>query len=146
MTVLVAPVVGPLLGGWITDNISWPWIFYINIPVGLAGRASPLVDLPQPRPGPEAVPLDYVGLSAAGAAGRCAADHDRQGQGARLVRVGEIIALAVVAVVGFLFFLAWELTEKNPIVDLRLFERRNFTLGAPYRCRWATGCSSATWC
>src|SRR5881275_3144391 len=36
MTTLVAPVVGPLLGGWITDNISWPWIFYINIPVGLA--------------------------------------------------------------------------------------------------------------
>src|SRR5215207_7464244 len=39
MTVLVAPVVGPLLGGWITDNISWPWIFYINIPVGLAAAA-----------------------------------------------------------------------------------------------------------
>ena len=39
MTVLVAPVVGPLLGGWITDNISWPWIFYINIPVGLVAAA-----------------------------------------------------------------------------------------------------------
>ena len=49
ITTLVAPVVGPLLGGWITDNISWPWIFYINIPVGLAAAAGDLDDLPAAR-------------------------------------------------------------------------------------------------
>ena len=63
MTVLVAPVAGPLLGGWITDNISWPWIFYINIPVGLFAARHHLVDLSQARPGPRKLPLDYVGLA-----------------------------------------------------------------------------------
>ena len=49
ITTLVAPVVGPLLGGWITDNISWPWIFYINMPVGLVAAAATWIDLPQAR-------------------------------------------------------------------------------------------------
>ncbi len=49
MTTLVAPVVGPLLGGWITDNISWPWIFYINVPVGIARGDRHLGDLSQAR-------------------------------------------------------------------------------------------------
>ncbi len=49
ITTLVAPVVGPLLGGWITDNIAWPWIFYINVPVGLAAAARDLVHLPEAR-------------------------------------------------------------------------------------------------
>ncbi|HMC14344.1 MAG TPA: DHA2 family efflux MFS transporter permease subunit, partial [Albitalea sp.] len=62
MTVLVAPVVGPLLGGWITDNISWPWIFYINIPVGLVAAGITWSIYHKRDPGPKRVPLDYVGL------------------------------------------------------------------------------------
>ena len=87
MTVLVAPVVGPLLGGWITDNISWPWIFYINIPVGLIAAAVTwsIYRKRDPRLAQVAVRLRRPG--AARALGRRAADHDRQGQGARLVRL-----------------------------------------------------------
>src|SRR2546423_3378278 len=62
MTVLVAPVAGPLLGGWITDNISWPWIFYINIPVGLIAAGLTWSIYHKRDPGPRRVPLDGVGL------------------------------------------------------------------------------------
>src|SRR6516225_11374108 len=62
MTTLVAPVMGPLLGGWITDNISWPWIFYINIPVGVVAALVSWSIYHKRDPGPRKVPFDYVGL------------------------------------------------------------------------------------
>ena len=73
ITTLVAPVVGPLLGGWITDNISWPWIFYINVPVGLVAGSCDLVHLSQARD-PDRARADRCGGPwAAGASGsaRC---------------------------------------------------------------------------
>ena len=129
MTVLVAPVVGPLLGGWITDNISWPWIFYINIPIGLLAALVTWSIYHKRDPGPRKVPLDYVGLGLLVLwVGSLQIMVDK-GKELDWFNSGQIITLAVLAVVGFLFFLAWELTEKNPIVDLRLFARRNFWLG-----------------
>ena len=102
MTTLVAPVVGPLLGGWITDNISWPWIFYINMPVGLFAAALTWSIYRDARPRPAQGAAGQRRPGPAGAVGRRAADHARQGQGARLVRApAQIVALAVVAVVGF---------------------------------------------
>jgi MFS transporter, DHA2 family, multidrug resistance protein len=129
MTVLVAPVVGPLLGGWITDNIAWPWIFYINIPVGLVAAAITWSIYHKRDPGPKRVPLDYVGLGLLVLwVGALQIMIDK---GKELDWFGstQIVVLAVVAVLGFLFFLAWELTEAHPIVDLRLFGQRNFLLG-----------------
>jgi DHA2 family multidrug resistance protein len=130
MTVLVAPVVGPLLGGWITDAISWPWIFYINIPVGLVAAAATWSIYRTRDPGPRRVPLDVVGLTLlvlfVGALQimiDLGKEHD-------WFESTQIVTLAVVAGVSFLFFMAWELTEKHPIVDLRLFMRRNFWLGS----------------
>ena len=126
MTVLVAPVAGPLLGGWITDNISWPWIFYINIPVGLFAAALTWSIYRKRDPGPRRVPLDYVGLGLLVLFVGAMQIMIDKGKELDWFSSGQIVALAVVAVVGFLFFLAWELTEKHPIVDLRLFARRNF--------------------
>src|SRR5450755_431984 len=129
VTVLVAPVAGPLLGGWITDNISWPWIFYINIPVGLIAAAITWSIYRSRDPGPKHAPLDYVGLGLlvmwVGAM-QIMVDKGKELDG---FHSNQIIILATVAVVGFAFFLAWELTEKTPIVDLRLFGRRNFLMG-----------------
>jgi len=128
MTVLVAPVVGPLLGGWITDNISWPWIFYINIPVGVLAAGVTWSIYRKRDPGPKQVPLDYVGLGLLVMwVGSLQIMIDK-GKELDWFSSPQIITLAVVAVVGLLFFLAWELTESHPIVDLRLFAKRNFAL------------------
>jgi MFS transporter, DHA2 family, multidrug resistance protein len=129
MTVLVAPVAGPLLGGWITDNISWPWIFYINIPVGLLAAGLTWSIYSKRDPGPRRVPLDRVGLVLLVLFVGSMQIMIDKGKELDWFESGEIIALAVLAVVSFLFFLAWELTDRHPIVDLRLFARRNFVTG-----------------
>ncbi|MDR3212652.1 MAG: DHA2 family efflux MFS transporter permease subunit [Azoarcus sp.] len=129
MTTTVAPVIGPILGGWISDNIAWGWIFYINIPTGLlaAGMSWMLLrhrELPTAR-----LPIDAVGLALLVIwVGAMQLMLDR---GKELDWFGstEIVTLAIVAVVGFCFFLAWELTEKHPIVNLNLFRRRSFSFG-----------------
>ena len=129
MTTLVAPVMGPLLGGWITDNISWPWIFYINIPVGLLAafatwgiyrhRDSQIRKLPIDKIGLALLVLWIAALQMVLDLGK---EHD-------WFDSPLITGLAVTAVVGFAFFLAWELTEEHPVVDLSLFTRRNFWAG-----------------
>ncbi|HEY4958181.1 MAG TPA: DHA2 family efflux MFS transporter permease subunit [Caldimonas sp.] len=129
MTVLVAPVAGPLLGGWITDNISWPWIFYINIPVGLIAATITWSIYRKRDPGSRRLPFDYVGLILLVVwVGSMQIMIDK---GKELDWFGstQIVVLAAVAAVGFAFFLAWELTEEHPIVDLRLFAGRNFLTG-----------------
>ncbi len=129
MTVLVAPVAGPLLGGWITDNISWPWIFYINIPVGLGAAALTWSIYRTRDPGPRRVPLDVVGLVLLVLFVGAMQIMIDMGKELDWFESGEIIALTVVSVVSFAFFLAWELTDKHPIVEVRLFARRNFVAG-----------------
>src|SRR5580700_11509373 len=126
ITTLVAPVVGPVLGGWITDNISWPWIFYINIPVGI-GAAIATWAIYRKRDTPTArVPVDAVGLGLLMLwVGAMQVMLDK-GKDLDWFNSGMIVTLACVAVIGFAVFLIWELTEEHPIVDLSLFRRRNF--------------------
>ncbi len=129
MTVLVAPVVGPLLGGWITDNIAWPWIFYINIPVGLGAALLTWSIYRSRDPGPRRVPLDSVGLGLLVLWVGALQIMVDKGKELDWFNSPLIVGLAVMAAVGFAFFLAWELTDVHPVVDLRLFAGRNFTMG-----------------
>jgi len=129
MTVLVAPVAGPLLGGWITDNISWPWIFYINIPVGIVAAGVTWSIYHKRDPGPRRVPLDVLGLLLLVLFVGTMQIMIDKGKELDWFSSGQIVTLAVVSAVSFMFFLAWELTDKHPIVDLRLFARRNFLMG-----------------
>jgi MFS transporter, DHA2 family, multidrug resistance protein len=128
ITSLVAPVVGPLLGGWITDNITWPWIFYINIPVGvLAGIATWIIYRKRETPTAK-VPIDGIGLGLLVVwVGAMQVLLDK-GKDLDWFNSSTIITLAVIAVVGFSLFLVWELTEEHPVVDLTLFKGRNFTV------------------
>jgi DHA2 family multidrug resistance protein len=129
MTTLVAPVVGPLLGGYITDNIAWPWIFYINIPVGLFAASLTWSIYRSRDPGPKKVPVDAVGLGLLVLwVGSLQIMIDK-GKELDWFNSSQIVLLGVVAAIAFLFFLAWELTDSHPIVNLRLFARRNFLMG-----------------
>ena len=126
ITTLVAPVVGPLLGGWITDNIAWPWIFYINLPVGLvAGGATWLIYRMRETP-TRKLPIDGVGLALVVIwVGALQVMLDK-GKDLDWFGSWQIVALAIVAALGFAVFLVWELTDRHPVVDLRLFAKRNF--------------------
>jgi DHA2 family multidrug resistance protein len=129
MTTLIAPVAGPLLGGWISDNYSWPWIFFINVPVGIACVYATWM-IYQDRESPtRKLPIDSIGLGLLVV--WIAALQIMLDKGKELDWFGstQIIVLAVVAVVGFVLFLIWELNEAHPVVDLRLFAGRNFSMG-----------------
>lgn len=129
MTTLVAPVAGPIVGGWLCDNYAWPVIFTINIPIALAcslvaWRLLRRYELPLERK-----PIDLVGLALlivfVGALQLMldlGKEHD-------WFESTQICVLAVVAAVGFCAFLIWELTEAHPIVDLRVFRHRGFVVG-----------------
>ena len=126
MTTLVAPVVGPVLGGWITDNIAWPWIFYINVPVGIgAGIATWLIYRHRETP-TQRIPIDKVGLALLVTWVGAMQIMLDQGKDLDWFSSTTIVALALIAAIGFVFFLIWELTEQHPIVDLTLFRRRNY--------------------
>ncbi len=129
MTTLVAPITGPLLGGWITDNISWPWIFYINVPVGIACAAI-TSSLYRKRETPtRKLPIDWTGLGLLVVwVGALQIMLDK-GQELDWFGSRVIVGLAVTAVVGFVLFLIWELHDEHPVVDLSLFRIPSFSLG-----------------
>ena len=129
MTTLVAPVMGPLLGGWITDNISWPWIFYINIPVGFGAAFITWSIFHKRESQTRKLPIDSIGLALLVIwVGALQIMLDK-GKELDWFHSGEVIALGVVALVGLIAFVIWELTEEHPVVDLTLFKKRNFWAG-----------------
>ncbi|PMS20830.1 MFS transporter [Trinickia dabaoshanensis] len=128
-TTFVAPVLGPIIGGWITDNITWPYIFYVNVPTGAAVLLV-LMRFLKGRDNPtRRLPVDMVGLALLAATfGSLQLLLDR-GENLDWFASTEIRTLALVCVVSFCALIVWELTEAHPIVDLRLFANREFTAG-----------------
>ncbi|WP_175649398.1 DHA2 family efflux MFS transporter permease subunit [Pseudomonas sp. Marseille-P9899] len=129
MVTVVAPIAGPILGGWITDSYSWPWIFFINIPIGLFAAA---VVRQQMRTRPVQTsrqPMDYIGLLSliigVGAL-QIVLDkgNDLDWFESNFIVIGSLISVVFIAV-----FIIWELTDKHPVVNLRLFAHRNFRIG-----------------
>ena len=129
MTVLLAPIAGPLLGGWITDNLHWPWIFYINVPIGLGCAAMTWVLYRRRESVVKRVPVDTVGLVLLVLwVGSLQALLDI-GKEEDWFESATIVTLGLVSLVGFIVFVIWELTHEHPIVNLKLFANRNFSFG-----------------
>ncbi len=130
MTTLVGPVAGPILGGIICDTIGWEWIFFIKVPVAaLGGLALMFLMRGQPDPTEKAF-IDKVGLGLLVVWVGALQIMLDEGRNHDWFASTEICVLAVIAGVGFLAFLIWELTEEHPIVDLRVFRHRGFTAAA----------------
>jgi len=129
MTTVVAPIAGPILGGLISDNLHWSWIFLINIPVAaLIGVVGYRLLIGQ-ESATRRVPVDYVGLLLLVVwVGAMQIVFD-EGKTLDWFASPLIVGLTVIAAVGFVAFLIWELTSENPIVDLRIFRHRGFVIG-----------------
>lgn len=129
MTVVVAPIFGPILGGWISDNIHWGWIFFINVPIGLAvvliswkileGRESRISHQP----------VNTIGLILLALGVGALQLMLDQGRELDWFNSTEIVVLTIIAAVGLIALIIWELTDDNPVVDVSLFKSRNFTVG-----------------
>jgi MFS transporter, DHA2 family, multidrug resistance protein len=134
ITTLVAPICGPILGGYISDNYHWGWIFLINVPVGLIVTFLCWSNLKARETPTRKLPIDTVGLGLLVIwVGALQVMLDT-GKDADWFASTQIVILAIVTAIGFAAFLIWELTAKNPVVDLSLFKGRNFALGSLAFC------------
>jgi DHA2 family multidrug resistance protein len=132
MAVVLAPAIGPTLGGWITDNYNWRWIFFINVPVALLSLflTHRLVEDP-----PElaqrhhsGIKIDYIGLALIGIGlGTLQVVLDK-GEREDWLQSDFILAFAVIAAVTIVAAIVWEWFQKDPVVDVRMFKNRNFAI------------------
>jgi DHA2 family multidrug resistance protein len=132
MGIVVAPILGPTLGGWITDNYSWRWVFFINLPVGIISMlmcSSYVEDPPwlrNARPGR----IDSIGFSLLILwVGSLQVVLDK-GQNEDWFSSNLIVLLSALAALAFIAFVVWELRVDQPIVNLRVLKDRNLTIGA----------------
>jgi DHA2 family multidrug resistance protein len=126
MTTLLAPVVGPVLGGWLCDNYNWSWVFLVNVPMALGFGVIAWGLLKRYEEPLAKLPVDKIGfllLVVWVASLQIMLD---EGKDLDWFSSTKIILLAVIAAIGFIAFVIWELTEKHPIVDLRVFRHRGF--------------------
>ena len=130
MTIVVAPIIGPILGGWITDNYHWSWIFLINIPVGIFAALATWQLMKDRETPTRKLPIDGVGMALLIVwVGALQLMLDK-GNELDWFHSGFIQACALVSALGFALFLAWELTDDHPVVDLGIFRYPNFRRGA----------------
>jgi DHA2 family multidrug resistance protein len=133
LAVVVAPTIGPWLGGWITDNFSWRWIFYINVPVGIISLILTNFLISDPPYMKKAnlkagFRIDYIGIGLISLGlGSMQIVLDK-GQREDWLSSNFIRVFFVLMVLGIIAGILWELREKEPVVDLRMLKERNFAI------------------
>jgi DHA2 family multidrug resistance protein len=132
ITAIMAPTIGPTLGGWLTDNYSWRWIFYINLPVGILTLLLVLRFVEDPpylaRNKKAGISIDYIGISLlALGVGALQVLLDK-GQEDDWFGSHFITALAVTAAVCLVSLVFWELHSKTPVIDVRMYKNFNFAV------------------
>ena len=131
MGVMIGPIMGPVLGGWLTEYYSWRWIFYINLPVGIATVVG-LVAFMDDTEGNRSLSFDWLGFAAFGIAiGALQLMLDR-GEQLGWFDSGEIVLMAIVSATAFYFFIAHSLTTERPFIPIDIFRDRNFIVGLTF--------------
>ncbi len=134
MGVVVAPIFGPVLGGWLTDNYSWRWIFYINVPFGILAvlmLQAFVEDPPYLRNAREKIGgrIDYIGFAAMAISLAALQIILDRGQDDDWFNAAWICWGSALCVVSMVFFIFWETRVPHPLVDLRVFRNRGFAIG-----------------
>lgn len=128
--VVFAPIIGPTLGGWLTDNYSWRWIFYINVPIGILSLVMSqifVIDPPYLRRG--VAKLDYIGLGLLALGIGALQIVLDEGQRNDWFQTTWIVQFAVVSAISLIILLVWEYYAEHPVIDLRVFRITNFGAG-----------------
>lgn len=129
MTTLLGPAMGPIIGGYISDNWSWHWIFFINLPIAILCVFAAMALLRPVETETARVPIDKIGLALLVFWIGCLQVMLDLGRDHDWFADPLILSLAILSLIGFLVFIIWELTEEHPIVDLRVFRHVGFTTG-----------------
>ncbi|MFT4026910.1 MAG: DHA2 family efflux MFS transporter permease subunit [Novosphingobium sp.] len=127
MTTLLGPALGPIIGGWISDNMSWHWIFLLNVPIAAACTGAAWILLRPAETPIRIVPIDKIGVLLLVFWIGCLQLMLDLGRDRDWFANPLILSLAIMAFVGFVVFVIWELTEEHPAVDLRIFRYRGFS-------------------
>ncbi|MHA4807415.1 DHA2 family efflux MFS transporter permease subunit [Flavitalea flava] len=128
--VFIGPTIGPTLGGFITENYSWPWIFYINIPVGIAAAISCSYLLTEPVIKPAVKAIDWTGIFLLIIGVSTLQTVLERGQTEDWFDTGYITVFTVIAIIALVSFVMWELRIPNPVVNLRVLKSRTLTISA----------------
>jgi DHA2 family multidrug resistance protein len=126
----VGPTIGPTLGGWIIDHYSWPWIFYINLPIGLAAAFLSWLYVKEPAHARNAETIDWLGIGFLVVGLGALQTVLERGESEDWFSRTYIVVLAVTAAVFLLSFVARELLAKHPVVDLRVLRSRKLAIAA----------------
>jgi len=128
--VFIGPTVGPTLGGWIIDNYSWPWIFYINLPIGITAAALSWAYVREPVHQRQSDRIDWAGIGLLIAGLGSLQIVLERGEREDWFSTRYIVVLAVVAAVSLVTFVIWELIAEHPVVDLRVLRSRTLASAA----------------